>query len=113
MTCRFVRSLCSSSLIFAEREGVVQLGLLPFYHIYAVMATFITSLSWGQTSVIVPGFDPRVFLEVVPKYKVGCQLMIAQKFINFYFCDCWVFCNDKCSAVSIFICSVVLILYTR
>jgi len=64
-------SVCSSPLICPAREGVVQLGLLPFYHIYAVMATFITSMSRGQTSVIVPGFDPRVFLEVVPKFKVG------------------------------------------
>ena len=71
MTWRRALSVHSSSVLFAEREGVVQLGLLPFYHIYAVMATFVTSLSRGQTSVIVPGFDPRVFLEVVPKFKVG------------------------------------------
>ena len=66
--------MSSSPLLFTQREGVVQLGLLPFYHIYAVMATFMTSLSWGHTSVIVPGFDPRVFLEVVPKFKVGRYL---------------------------------------
>jgi len=62
---------------------MVQLGLLPFYHIYAVMATFITSLSRGQTSVIVPGFDPRVFLEVVPKYKVVHHTVIIVIIIRF------------------------------
>ena len=64
-------AVCSSPLLFTEREGVIQLGLLPFYHIYAVMVTFVMSLSWGQTTVVVPGFDPRLFLELVPKYKVG------------------------------------------
>jgi len=63
--------VCSSPLLFTEREGVIQLGLLPFYHIYAVMVTFVMSLSWGQTTVVVPGFDPRLFLEIVPKYKVS------------------------------------------
>ena len=69
-------------MFFLFREGVVQLGLLPFYHIYAVMASFLSSLAWGQTSVIVPGFDPRNFLEIVPKYKVHKQTLRAP------FCVC-------------------------
>jgi len=56
--------------MYVEREGAVNLGLLPFYHIYAVLVTFLSSLSWGQTTVVIPGFDPRLFLEIVPKYKV-------------------------------------------
>ena len=63
--------------MYVEREGVVQLGLLPFYHIYAVLVTFVASLSWGQTTVVVPGFDPRLFLEIVPKYKVGSRLHVV------------------------------------
>lgn len=65
-----------SPAFYDQREGVVQLGVLPFYHIYSVMATFMTSLAWGQTSIIVPGFDPRLFLEVVPKHKVNVIFIV-------------------------------------
>jgi acyl-CoA synthetase (AMP-forming)/AMP-acid ligase II len=67
-----VANCCQADLkcLFENRDGVVQLAVLPFYHIFAVITTFVNSLAWGQTSVVVPGFDPRVFLEVVPKFKV-------------------------------------------
>jgi acyl-CoA synthetase (AMP-forming)/AMP-acid ligase II len=61
---------CSADIFFEEREGAMQLGILPFYHIYSIIATFLSGLAWGQTTVVLPGFDPRLFLEVVPKYKV-------------------------------------------
>jgi len=73
-------AVCSSALFHNEREGVVQIGLLPFYHIYAVMVTFMMSLSWGQTTVVVPGFDPRLFLEIVPKYKVWLLFMLRLQY---------------------------------
>jgi len=72
--------VCSSPLLHREREGVIQIGLLPFYHIYAVMVTFMMSLSWGQTTVVVPGFDPRLFLEIVPKYKVWLLFMLRLQY---------------------------------
>ena len=57
-----------------KREAVVQLGLLPFHSITAVLATFMISLSGGHTTVVVPRFDLRLFLEIVPKYKVGTDV---------------------------------------
>lgn len=65
-----------SPMIFRGREGVVQLGVLPFYHIYAVMASFLTTFYKGQTTVVIPGFDPYVFLEVIPKYKVNLTFVV-------------------------------------
>lgn len=47
------------------------MAFLPFYHIFAAVGTFVTALAWSETSVIIPGFDPRHFLEVIPKYKVN------------------------------------------
>jgi acyl-CoA synthetase (AMP-forming)/AMP-acid ligase II len=65
-----------SSVVFRGREGIVQLGLLPFYHIFAVIASFVSTFYRGQTTVVVPGFDPRVFLEVVPKYKINLTVLV-------------------------------------
>lgn len=58
------------------REGMTQLGVLPFYHIYAFMLNIIASLAWGQTTVVVPGFEPKLFLESIEKYRVNlCYLV--------------------------------------
>lgn len=53
-----------------EREGIVQLGVLPFYHVFAIMANIFSSLAWGQTTIVVPGFEPKLFLEAIQKYRV-------------------------------------------
>lgn len=62
--------ITSDPQIFLEREGTVNLGLLPFYHIFAIVVNFMGALSWGQTTVIIPGFDPQLFIETIQKYKV-------------------------------------------
>lgn len=65
-----------TDVVFRGREGVVQLGLLPFYHIYALIVSFLSTFYKGQTTVVVPGFDPRVFLESIPKYKVNLTFLV-------------------------------------
>ena len=63
-------SIKTGPALFCEREGAIQLGLLPFYHIFAIIVNFMSSLAWGQTSVIMPNFEPKMFLETIQKYKV-------------------------------------------
>lgn len=87
---------CRMPGFFPDREGLVQLSYLPFYHIMTAATLFITALARGHTSVILPGFDPSNFLETVPKYKVNSLTFVLR------------FVGHLCASCSPEVCTVVL-----
>jgi 4-coumarate--CoA ligase len=52
------------------------LGLLPFFHIYALML-FHLSIYQGAAKVILPRFEPESFLGTLEKYKVSSETCFA------------------------------------
>eukprot|EP00731_Ephydatia_muelleri_P025133 Em0017g216a len=51
-------------------DGSTVLGLLPFFHIYGMQAILTSSLYQGARVVILPKFDPTLFLSTIEKYGV-------------------------------------------
>ena len=47
------------------------LAVLPFYHIYGMVAVLHTTLWCGATIVTMPAFDPEGFLGAVEEHKVS------------------------------------------
>lgn len=60
---------------FLEKEST-NLGLLPFYHIYAILISFLGSLAMGQTTVVIPEFNPQMFLDLIKKYKISLTYVV-------------------------------------
>ncbi|ESO00560.1 hypothetical protein HELRODRAFT_185750 [Helobdella robusta] len=54
-----------------NRDVEKHLGLLPFYHIFGIIVHCICSMKDGQTTVIIPAFDPKIFLDCIQRYKIG------------------------------------------
>jgi acyl-CoA synthetase (AMP-forming)/AMP-acid ligase II len=52
-------------------ESDVVLGLLPFYHIYAMVIVCCKALLRGTTIVSLPKFDLLPFLEILQNYKIS------------------------------------------
>lgn len=52
------------------KESDVVLALLPFFHIYGMTVILSTVLLSGATAVVMPKFDPTVFLTAVQKHKL-------------------------------------------
>lgn len=52
-----------------HREGTSVLGVLPFFHIYGMVANLFSSLYAGSTLVPLPKFEPELFLNAISKYK--------------------------------------------
>jgi acyl-CoA synthetase (AMP-forming)/AMP-acid ligase II len=52
------------------REGDVGIGLLPFFHIYALMVILNLNLRNGTTTVTMPRFDLEQFLGILSKHRV-------------------------------------------
>lgn len=55
---------------FPEREGAVQLGVLPFYHMFAVFVNLVLGVAWGQTTVTMRRFEAQRFLHMMQDYQV-------------------------------------------
>ena len=51
-------------------EKDVMMGVLPFFHIYGLTVSFVTSMLSGATVIVVPRFETKHVLELVQKYKV-------------------------------------------
>uniref|UniRef100_K3WMF6 AMP-dependent synthetase/ligase domain-containing protein n=1 Tax=Globisporangium ultimum (strain ATCC 200006 / CBS 805.95 / DAOM BR144) TaxID=431595 RepID=K3WMF6_GLOUD len=60
---------------YLDRPGPLSLGLLPFFHIMATML-FHSCVYKGRALVVLPRFEPEIFLQVVEKYKLE-KLIIA------------------------------------
>lgn len=52
------------------RETDINLGLLPFYHIYGMVLIMALFLQKGATIVTLPHFDLELFLTIIEKYKL-------------------------------------------
>ena len=48
----------------------MNLAVLPFFHIYGLVAVCLLKIMNGLTSVTVPKFDPALFLQIIQDYKV-------------------------------------------
>jgi acyl-CoA synthetase (AMP-forming)/AMP-acid ligase II len=68
-----VRQTLGSGLI----DGYSTLiNFLPFFHIYGMAVLMIPALAVGATQVILPGFDPKRFLEVIAQYGATNLFMV-------------------------------------
>lgn len=63
----------------------VVLGVLPFYHIYGMVAVLHTTLWCGATIVTMPAFDPEGFLGAVQEHKVS-YLPVAPPLVRLCLC---------------------------
>lgn len=54
-----------------EKGKDTQIAILPFYHIYGIITHCFALLKKGQTSVVLPGFEPKLFLESIQNYGVS------------------------------------------
>lgn len=53
-------------------------GVLPFFHIYGMVVVQFGALRDGCSMVTLPKFDPKEFLTVMEKYKVGLHVHSGQ-----------------------------------
>jgi acyl-CoA synthetase (AMP-forming)/AMP-acid ligase II len=54
----------------------VLINFLPFFHIYGMGVLMIPALAVGATQVVLPGFDPKRFLEVIQTYRATNLFMV-------------------------------------
>jgi acyl-CoA synthetase (AMP-forming)/AMP-acid ligase II len=52
------------------------INFLPFFHIYGMAVLMIPALAVGATQVILPGFDPKRFLEVIQEHQATNLFMV-------------------------------------
>jgi acyl-CoA synthetase (AMP-forming)/AMP-acid ligase II len=52
------------------------INFLPFFHIYGMAVLMIPALAVGATQVVLPGFDPKRFLEVIVQYRATNLFMV-------------------------------------
>jgi acyl-CoA synthetase (AMP-forming)/AMP-acid ligase II len=59
-----------TTLVSDDFQEVIP-ALLPFYHIYGLLALVVASLYYGQKIVTVPKFEPGHFISTIAKNKVN------------------------------------------
>ncbi|MGH2759745.1 MAG: AMP-binding protein, partial [Actinomycetota bacterium] len=52
------------------------INFLPFFHIYGMGVLMLPALAVGATQVVLPGFDPKRFLEVTAEYRATNLFMV-------------------------------------
>lgn len=52
------------------------INFLPFFHIYGMAVLMLPALATGATQVVLPGFDPSRFLEVIAEHKATNLFMV-------------------------------------
>jgi acyl-CoA synthetase (AMP-forming)/AMP-acid ligase II len=67
-----VANLAQVQSVFCNdtKEGDVGVGLLPFFHIFALMVILNLNLRNGATTVTLPRFELQQFLETLSKHRV-------------------------------------------
>jgi acyl-CoA synthetase (AMP-forming)/AMP-acid ligase II len=70
------------TLSVGMKQDDVVMGVLPCYHIYGMTVVMATALRKGCTLVMLPKFDPQLFLTVIAKYKVSYAPLVPP-IINF------------------------------
>ena len=69
-----IQQLLSPHLFNLKDECL--LGLLPFFHIYGLVVILFSSLCTGAKLVILPKFDPELFLSAIEKNKVSTAHLV-------------------------------------
>ena len=54
-----------------RQDGTCLLGLLPFFHIYGMVVTLLSSLYCGSKMVNLSKFDGDMFLSAIQKYRIN------------------------------------------
>ncbi|KXS15982.1 acetyl-CoA synthetase-like protein [Gonapodya prolifera JEL478] len=62
--------------VLSERLKDVLLAVLPFYHIYGLILLIHIASFRGNTTVVLPKFDPPLFLSSIQKYKVTTLYLV-------------------------------------
>ena len=57
-------------------EYSVLINFLPFFHIYGMAVLMVPGLAAGATQVVLPGFDPKRFLEVIAEHGATNLYMV-------------------------------------
>ena len=52
------------------------LGILPFFHIYGMIVLLASGLYQGATNVMLPKFEPELFLQAIQNYKISQALVV-------------------------------------
>jgi len=53
------------------------LGILPFYHIYGKVVIMLSGLVSGAKIVILPKFEPKLFLDTLQNHAVSVSLPVS------------------------------------
>ena len=69
-----------------------QIAILPFYHIYGIITHCLAILKKGLTSVVLPGFEPKLFLDSIQNYGVS----------GFKEMECFTYYLASCFTVNLF-----------
>ena len=59
-----------------RQDGVCLLGLLPFFHIYGMVVTLLSSLYCGSKMVNLSKFDGDMFLSAIQKYRINIAHLV-------------------------------------
>ena len=60
----------------AIRSNESCLSLLPFFHIYGMVAILFLTLCTGGKQIVLPSFDPRTFLASIQKYEISTANLV-------------------------------------
>ena len=61
-----------------EADKDCLIGLLPFYHIYGMIVVQFGSIIQGGKLVVVPKFQPEMFLSAIQQHKVGHKTKVIE-----------------------------------
>ena len=67
----------------ADRDSLI--GLLPFYHIYGMIVVQFGSIIQGGKLVVVPGFQPDMFMNAIQQHRVGITMICHTLFCVHYY----------------------------
>ncbi|KAJ3338549.1 hypothetical protein HDU93_009397 [Gonapodya sp. JEL0774] len=70
-----MNSFEAKRLAAATQEEIL-LAVLPFYHIYGLILLVHIAAFRGSITVVIPKFDPPVFLSCIQKYKVSLLYLV-------------------------------------
>ena len=71
VVANIVSVIRGDTTVLSIRYDDVVLGVLPFYHIYAMTCVMLTSLCCGATVSTLPKFEPSLFLRALNEHKIS------------------------------------------
>eukprot|EP00731_Ephydatia_muelleri_P025132 Em0017g215a len=67
---------CHPEYLDLSPPGTTLIGVLPFYHVYGFAIIMMSSLWQGSKLVVLPKFDPALFLSTLQKYRVNIAHLV-------------------------------------